>query len=116
MLILTLAIDIDKPLSEADFSELRIHNEAFKLKREKIDDSDKLNPPDYSEDVEYDEQANDIYNWIRKILTDWEQDIEGKEHQWKNTMEGRRDIETYRDSKRSMMNLSELLVNKVTPC
>lgn len=104
--------DIDKEFTEEDYKLLLDHNIAFQKKRAENPDTDRLNPPDYGEEVEYDEKCDDVYFWLSSMSKDWETTVTNNSEVVNNTRGGRQKMTVFRETKRSMWNLIELLVNR----
>ena len=108
--------EMDLEVTPEELALFKLHNEAFQKKREETPDDDHLTPPDFSEDVEYNEQCEDVYIFLRKIFEEWELEIKKKENLSEvSQLEVKRSQELFRETKRVMYNLTELLVNKVNP-
>jgi len=72
----------------------------------------KVARPDLAVETPYEEQCEDVHVWVLKTMRDWEQDILGQPRGWDNTLEGRKAIELFRETRRIFYNLYELLVLK----
>ena len=72
--------EIDFEITPEDRALFKLNNEAFQKKREETPDDDHLTPPDFSEEVEYNEQCEDIFIWLKKIFEEWELEIKKKEN------------------------------------
>lgn len=69
--------------------------------------------PDLAVEVDYEEQCMDVHVWVTKTMRDWEHDNLSKPRGWENTLEGKSDINLFRETKRIFINLYETLVDKV---
>ena len=69
--------------------------------------------PDLSTQISYEEQCQDVHRWVLKTMRDWEHDNLSQPRGWENTLEGRKDISLFRETRRVFWNLYEVLVNKV---
>lgn len=63
----------------------------------------------------YDEKCEDVYYWSQKMIRDWNHDNESKPRGYSETNDGRKSLEVYRETKRHLMNLFEILLNRTIP-
>jgi pre-mRNA-splicing factor 18 len=64
------------------------------------------------ENFSTDQKCDDIYFWIKKSLKDWEKDIMNKPDEIRNSTEGKKLLATYRQSRRYLKPLFEVLKNR----
>lgn len=89
-------------------SKLMEHNKLFDLKMKKADEL-KVFRPDLASDVEYEEQCMDVHVWVTKVMRDWEHETLSKPRGWENTLEGKTELQLFRETKRIFWNLYETL-------
>ncbi len=88
------------------------HNKEFEKRLQKSDE-EKVSRPDLSTEILYEEQCNDVQTWVQKCMRDWEHDTLSMPRGWENTLEGRKETNLFRETRRIFWNLYEVLVNKV---
>ncbi len=88
------------------------HNKEFENRLRKAEEL-KVMRPDLAVDVDYEEQCMDVHVWVTKTMRDWEHENLSKPRGWENTLEGKSEINLFRETKRIFVNLYETLVDKV---
>eukprot|EP01016_Furgasonia_blochmanni_P019010 TRINITY_DN2140_c0_g1_i6.p2 TRINITY_DN2140_c0_g1~~TRINITY_DN2140_c0_g1_i6.p2 ORF type:complete len:302 (+),score=48.78 TRINITY_DN2140_c0_g1_i6:290-1195(+) len=68
--------------------------------------------PNIAKDVPQQQKCDDIYVWCRKLLQDWEKDLASRSEEEKNTVEGRQGLGNYRQCRRHIKPLFQLLKDK----
>ena len=106
--------DVDLGLTQEQINLLTERSENFE-KREKENNPNQRRKIDMSLNVPYDDKCQDVYWWIQKMIRDWNHDNESKPRGFSETNEGRKNSEVYRETKRHIMNLYEILLNKSIP-
>ena len=88
------------------------HNKNFEARLRKSEEL-KVMRPDLAVGIDYEEQCSDVHVWVTKTMRDWEHDSMSKPRGWENTLEGKTDLQLFRETKRIFWNLYETLVSKV---
>lgn len=117
----------DLKMNEDDFRNLKEVNEdeedkqlLAKLKVHTFD-FDIMNNQDFkskkkillSKGVSYPNKCDDVYIWCKKILNEWEQMLQAKPENEKNGVEGKQLVGIYRQCRRYLKPLFQLLKEKV---
>lgn len=117
----------DMKLDEDEFKKLKEINEDEEDKHllEKLKvhtfDFDVMNNQDFkskkkivlSKGISYPNKCDDVYIWCKKILNEWEQMLQGKPEKEKNSIEGKQTVGIYRQCRRYLKPLFQLLKEKV---
>ena len=117
----------DLKLDEDEFKKLKDVNEDEEDKQllEKLKvhtfDFDIMNNQDFkskkkivlSKGVSYPNKCDDVYIWCKKILNEWEQMLQGKPEKEKNSVEGKQAVGIYRQCRRYLKPMFQLLKEKV---
>lgn len=116
----------DLKLNEDEFKKQNNEDEEDKHLLEKLKvhtfDFDVLNNQDFkskkkivlSKGVSYPNKCDDVYIWCKKILNEWEQTLQTKPEKEKNSLEGKQAVGIYRQCRRYLKPLFQLLKEKVT--
>lgn len=99
-------------LTEEMITKLFEHNKEFENRLRKAEEL-KVMRPDLAVEVPYEEQCSDVHVWITKVMRDWEHETLSKPRGWENTLEGKSELQLFRETKRIFWNLYETLVLKV---
>lgn len=75
-------------------------------------EEEKIMRPDLATEISYDEQCDDVYTWVLKVMRDWELETLSKPRGWENTLEGVQTLKLFRETRRIFINLYETLTNK----
>ena len=81
-----------------------MNNQDFKSKKKIV----------LSKGVSYPNKCDDVYIWCKKILNEWEQMLQGKPEKEKNNMEGKQLVGIYRQCRRYLKPMFQLLKEKVS--
>lgn len=117
----------DLKLNEDEFKKLKDVNEDEEDKHllEKLKvhtfDFDVMNNQDFkskkkivlSKGISYPNKCDDVYIWCKKILNEWEQMLQTKPEKEKNSLEGKQAVGIYRQCRRYLKPMFQLLKEKV---
>jgi pre-mRNA-splicing factor 18 len=98
-------------LTEEMIVKLLEHNKEFEARKRKAEEL-KVMRPDLAVDIDYAEQCSDVHVWVTKTMRDWEHTNLSKPRGWENTLEGKTELQLFRETKRIFWNLYETLVMK----
>jgi len=93
-------------------SRLNEHTENFNSRVLKAE-QERVKNFEPADGVEYDEKCDDVMWFIQKTMQDWDHDLAGQMIGWDKSIEGKKARELFRETKRNLTNLVELLLNKV---
>merc|ERR1711963_801857 len=100
--------DIDLDLTQEQLNLLSERNEKF-ASRSKTYNANQKRTVDMSLTTTYEDKCEDVYNWIQKMFREWYKDNETKPRGYADTHEGRKNLDLYRETKRNLINLYEIL-------
>lgn len=103
---------VELELTQDMITKLMEHNKEFEARLRKAEEL-KVMRPDLAVEVDYEEQCSDVHVWVTKTMRDWEHDTLSKPRGWENTLEGKSELQLFRETKRIFWNLYETLVQKV---
>lgn len=106
--------EIDLELTQEQINTLQERNKIFDAREKEVNPNQKRKV-DMSLTVEYAEKCEDVYWWMQKMIRDWSHDQETKPRGYSETCEGRKNSEIFRETKRHLLNLYEILLNKTIP-
>ena len=106
--------EVDLELTQEQINTLFERNKAFDEREKEVNPNQKRKV-DMSQTVEYPEKCEDVYWWMQKMMRDWSHDNDTKPRGYEESQEGRKNAEIFRETKRHLLNLYEILLNKKIP-